>query len=149
MKENELIGQIKKNVDLVKHLEMEKNQACLEKEQYAEQKLNSDKKYEAFLNEFNENLYKEKKQIIENVDAQMKEYAANAQTLEEKIFKQENAIDRLTRDKISLISELESYKKKCNSIDLDTHQVFIIIFHLQYCAITNIDVKISQFALYL
>ena len=102
---------------------MEKNQACLEKEQYAELKLNSDKKYEEFLNEFNENLYKEKKQIIENVDSQMKEYAANAQALDEKIFKQENAIDRLTRDKISLISELESYKKKCNSIDLDTHQV--------------------------
>jgi hypothetical protein len=32
-------------------------------------------------------------------------------------------IDRLTRDKVSLTSELESYKKKCNSIDIDTHQM--------------------------
>ena len=43
--------------------------------------------------------------------------------LEERLFKQENQIDRLTRDKVSLTSEVESYKKKCNSIDFDTHQV--------------------------
>lgn len=43
--------------------------------------------------------------------------------MEEKLIKQENLIDRLTRDKISLTSELESYKKKCNDFDLDTHQV--------------------------
>ncbi len=46
--------------------------------------------------------------------------------LEEKLFKQDNLVDRLTRDKISLTSELESYKKKCNSIDLDTHQVELV-----------------------
>lgn len=41
------------------------------------------------------------------------------------MFKQENLIDRLTRDKISLLNEVESYKQKCNSIDVDTHQVKI------------------------
>ena len=48
--------------------------------------------------------------------------------LEERLFKQDNLVDRLTRDKISVVSELESYKKKCNSIDLDTHQV--LIYHI-------------------
>lgn len=45
------------------------------------------------------------------------------QELEERLFKQESLVDRLTRDKISLLSELESYKQKCNSIDVDNHNV--------------------------
>lgn len=39
------------------------------------------------------------------------------------LFKQESLVDRLTRDKVSLTSELESYKQKCNSIDFDNHHV--------------------------
>lgn len=45
------------------------------------------------------------------------------QELEERLFKQESLVDRLTRDKVSLTSDLESYKQKCNSIDFDNHNV--------------------------
>ena len=45
------------------------------------------------------------------------------QSFEGKFLRQESLIDRLTRDKISLISEVENYKSKFNSIDLETHQV--------------------------
>jgi hypothetical protein len=43
--------------------------------------------------------------------------------LEEKVFKQESQIERLTREKLSSLEEVESYKKKCNSIDFDAHQM--------------------------
>ena len=42
------------------------------------------------------------------------------------MLKQENLIDRLTREKLSYISDLENYKKKCDSIDLDTQQVYFL-----------------------
>ena len=125
LKESDLISQVKKYADLVTHIERGKDQAVLEKEQYAQDKQNSDKKIEEFLNEFQENLISEKKIIVENVEIQIEKANLIIAELEEKCFKQESLIDRLTRDKIGLISENESYKNKCNSIDLDTHQVRI------------------------
>jgi hypothetical protein len=47
------------------------------------------------------------------------------QNLETMIAKNETAIDRLTRDKVSLQCELDDYKNKYSSIDLDSHQVRI------------------------
>lgn len=123
IKEADLISQVKKYVDLVKHIEQEKDQAVMEKDHYAQEKLNSDKKIEEFLKEFQENLIKEKQLIVANVDDQIEKANAVVKELEEKCFKQEALIDKLTRDKIQVVSEMESYKKKCNSIDLDTHQV--------------------------
>ncbi|CAF0876579.1 unnamed protein product [Brachionus calyciflorus] len=122
-KENELLSQIKKYVDLVKHLEMEKNQAYGERDIYREDKINTDKKLETILRDFNEKILSEKEIILENVESQIKKLTEENQILEERSFKQENLIDRLTRDKIDLISELESYKQKCNSIDFDTHRM--------------------------
>ena len=123
IKESDLITQIKKYADLVEHIELEKNQAVLEKDQYAQEKMNSDQKIEEFLREFQENLNKEKRQVVENVNEEIEQLNGTIKELETKAFKQESTIDKLTRDKIGLISELESCKKKCNSIDLDTHQV--------------------------
>lgn len=71
-KELDLIEQIKKYVDLVNHLEMEKNRATVEKEQYLNEKLEANEKYEAFLREFNENMTKEKGKIVENIETQIK-----------------------------------------------------------------------------
>lgn len=122
-KESDLITQVKKYADLVKHIEHEKDQAILEKQQCAQEKLNSDNKIEEFLKEFQTNLSNEKKLIVENVETQIEQANEKCGQLEERCFKQEALIDRLTRDKIGLISEMESYKSKCNSIDLDTHQM--------------------------
>lgn len=95
----------------------------MEKDQYAQEKMNSDQKIEEFLREFQENLNKEKRQVVENVNEEIEQLNGTIKELETKAFKQESTIDKLTRDKIGLISELESCKKKCNSIDLDTHQM--------------------------
>lgn len=72
-KENDLIEQIKKYVDLVKHLEMERNQAVAEREQFYTDKLNTDKKLETILSEFNEKMLKEKELILNNVESQVKQ----------------------------------------------------------------------------
>jgi len=67
-----LIGQIKKYVELVDHLEMEKNSAINEKDQYHNVKIETDQKYENFLKEFNQNMLKEKEKIVENIEIQIK-----------------------------------------------------------------------------
>lgn len=123
LKEADMMGQIKKYADLVEHIEQEKNRAFTERDQYAEEKANADRKIEEFLKEFHDNLLKEKKQIVENVDVEIERLNETVRELEVKSFKQESLIDRLTREKIGLVSDLESFKSKCNSIDLDTHQV--------------------------
>ena len=71
-KESELISQIKKYVELVDHLEMEKNRALVEKDQYQNEKVEADQKYENFLKEFNANMFKEKEKIVENIETQIK-----------------------------------------------------------------------------
>ena len=118
-----MIGQIKKYADVVEHVEKERDRAFIERDQYAEEKANSDRKIEEFLREFQENLLREKSQIVQNVNVEIERLGESVKELEVKGFKQESLIDRLTREKIGLVSELESFKTKCNSIDLDTHQV--------------------------
>lgn len=112
-----------------------------ERELFKEDKLNTDKKFASILKEYDEKLLKEKEIILDNVEKQIKDLTNQVinfkwfyfrsflkinfknQSLEERAFKQENLIDRLTRDKLSLLTEVESFKQKCNSIDVDTHQV--------------------------
>ncbi len=65
----------------------------------------------------------EKEYVVSNMEAKLGSLNEQNKTMEERLFKQENLIDRLTRDKITLISELETYKNKCNSLDFDAHQV--------------------------
>ena len=72
MKEVDLISQIKKYVDLVNHLELEKNQANTEKEQYQVEKFEADQRYEKLLKEIDENMLKEKEKIVENIETQIR-----------------------------------------------------------------------------
>lgn len=51
---------------------MEKTRALAEKEQFLNDKLQADRKYEEFLKEFNENMLKEKEKIVENIENQIK-----------------------------------------------------------------------------
>jgi hypothetical protein len=67
-----LISQIKKYVDLVNHLELEKNQANTEKEQYQVEKLEADQRYEKLLKEIEANMLKEKEKIVENIETQIR-----------------------------------------------------------------------------
>lgn len=121
------MAQVNKYLELVKHIELEKDQANSEKEQYAQEKLKSDKKIETIISEYQENLNSEKKQVIEGMESEINKQSKMIQELEEKAFNQESLVDRLTRDKISLTSELEGLKKRLNSIDVDNVQVNIII----------------------
>jgi hypothetical protein len=72
LKEVDLVSQIKKYVDLVNHLELEKNQANTEKEQYQVEKCDADKRYEKLLKEMDENMFKEKEKIVENIETQIR-----------------------------------------------------------------------------
>ncbi len=123
LKEADLIGQVKRYADLVRHIEQEKEQGCVEKEQYRQDKLLSEKKIEEFLKEFQENLIKEKQTIMDNVESQLEQNTEKMAELENRCFKQEALIDRLTRDKVSLQSEMEGYKTKCNTVDLEAFQM--------------------------
>jgi len=114
---------VKRYADLVRHIEQEKEQLCVEKEQYRQDKLMSDRKIDDFLKEFQENLMKEKQAIVANVESQLDQNNVRAGELEARCFKQETLIDRLTRDKVNLQSELESYKTKCNTVDLEAFQM--------------------------
>lgn len=67
-----MISQIKKYVDLVNHLELEKNQANTEKEQYQVEKLEADQRYEKLLKEIEANMLKEKENIVENIETQIR-----------------------------------------------------------------------------
>ena len=67
-----MISQIKKYVDLVNHLELEKNQANTEKEQYQVEKLEADQRYEKLLKEIEANMLKEKEKIVENIENQIR-----------------------------------------------------------------------------
>ena len=51
---------------------MEKNRALVEKDQYQNEKVEADQKYENFLKEFNANMFKEKEKIVENIETQIK-----------------------------------------------------------------------------
>lgn len=93
-------------------------------------KLSSDKKLEEIMRDFSDKIVKEKGVVLDNVESELRALTQLNQQLEERLFKQENLIDRLTRDKVSLTNEVESYKKKCDSIDFDTHQVLIQLYML-------------------
>ena len=72
MRENDLMAQIKKHIDLVKHLEMEKNQALNERDQFQAEKLKSEQKLEGILAEFNNKISKEKEVVVNNFESQFK-----------------------------------------------------------------------------
>ncbi len=123
LKESGMISQIKKYTDLVKHLELEKEKSDTERDQYKIDRQNAEKKLEEIMHDLNQKMLKEKELVLSTMESECQNLQKQNQELEERLFKQESLIDRLTRDKLTLTSECESYKKKCNSIDFDTHQV--------------------------
>lgn len=72
-RESDLLAQIKKHIDLVKHLELEANQANLEKEQFKADRINSEQKLESILAEFNKKIFSEKELVVNNFESQLKE----------------------------------------------------------------------------
>jgi sulfur carrier protein ThiS len=71
-KEADLMGQINKYADLVKHLEMQTSQAVAEKEQAVLEKHNSDKRIESLIEDFNGRLSKERETALRDIDKQIR-----------------------------------------------------------------------------
>ncbi|CAG2204490.1 SDCCAG8 [Mytilus edulis] len=119
-REDEAYGQMKKGIELVEQAQLEQTQALVQKEQLAEELNNMKERFDrsildtqARLHEERESVRRENKLLVDELNAKLRE------TLE-KNAAWSAELEKLSRDKVALIGELDETKLQLKRFDKES-----------------------------
>ncbi|CAF1150781.1 unnamed protein product [Rotaria sp. Silwood1] len=138
-KEQETLNKLKESLAITEQDKFERVEAIVERDQIKIELVEIQKRLKKFLDEINDKVINEKQNIEVIYQDRLKENTEKIRQIEEQCTQYELTIDRLTREKISLATDIDVWKERFQQQEIDLSQTTDSIKHTIQKSISERD----------
>ncbi|KAK3597838.1 hypothetical protein CHS0354_029408 [Potamilus streckersoni] len=122
-REEEAYEQMKKGIELVEEAQLEQTQAMIQKEQLAEELNNMKQRFDTHVHDAQVRIQEERESVRKENKAVVHELNTKIRELTEQLAGTQNQMEKVTRDKVAMMSELEDVKIQLRRYDKEVSMV--------------------------
>ncbi|KAI0237435.1 hypothetical protein LSAT2_012032 [Lamellibrachia satsuma] len=119
VREEDAYQQVKRSVEMVEQAQLEQTQALVQREQLKEELVNMQLRIEEHAEQMQKKMTEERELVRKETAAEREELNTKMKELTVQLVESQNQLERVTRDKITLMSELHCVKGQIDSVDMD------------------------------